>query len=129
MRVLLDTHIWLWRLLEPERLPADVARVLDDPECELCLSPISVWETLVLARKQRLELAPDADSWVRSALGASRPTTMPLTHAIAFDSEALSGFGSNDPADRFVVATARVEKLALATADQAMLEFAGVETI
>ena len=129
MRVLLDTHVWLWRLLEPDRLPSPVARTLDDTETEVCLSPISVWETLVLARKGRLQLSPNGDSWVRAALEASRPTMLPITHAIAIESEGLEGFSSSDPADRFLVATARVEKLALATADQAMIEFPGVDVV
>lgn len=129
MRVLLDTHVWLWRLLEPDRLPAAVAAVLDDQGTEICLSPISVWETLVLARRGRLEPSVDRDNWVRSALEASRPTMMPLTHAIAIESEQLEGFRSRDPADRFLVATARVEGLRLASADRAMLEYPGVETV
>ncbi len=129
MRVLLDTHVWLWRLLEPDRLPDAVARALDNTETEVCLSPISVWETLVLARKGRLELRPDGDSWVRAALQASRPTMMAITHAIAIESESLDGFASSDPADRFLVATARVEGLALATADRAMIEFPGVDVV
>ncbi len=129
MRVLLDTHVWLWRLLEPERLPEIIVRALDNSETEVCLSPISVWETLVLVRKGRLELSPNKDSWVRAALQASRPTMMPLTHEIAIESEMLEAFPSNDPADRFLVATARVEGLALATVDQAMIEFTGVDVV
>lgn len=54
---------------------------------------------------------------------------LPITHAIAIESEGLEGFSSSDPADRFLVATARVEKLALATADQAMIEFPGVDVV
>ncbi|MCH7665437.1 MAG: hypothetical protein IH936_05870 [Acidobacteria bacterium] len=77
----------------------------------------------------RLELSPDKDSWVRAALQASRPTMMPLTHKIAIESEMLEAFPSSDPADRFLVATARVEGLALATVDQAMIEFAGVDIV
>ena len=129
MRVLLDTHVWLWRLLEPDRLPEPIARALDNAQTEVCLSPISVWETLVLVRKGRLEVSPDRDSWLRAALEASRPTMMPLTHAIAIESERLEGFRSRDPADRFLVATARVEGLTLASADRAMIEFPGVEVV
>lgn len=129
MRILLDTHIWLWRLLEPERVPGNVAQVVDNPEAEIYLSPISVWETLVLARKGRLELKPGPRPWVQAALGSSRPTMVPLTHAIALESESLDNYDSGDPADRFLVATARVEGLSLATADRAMLEYEGVETV
>ena len=51
MRLLLDIHVWIWRLLEPERLSDNVSEQLTDPRNQLCLSPISVLETLVLARK------------------------------------------------------------------------------
>ena len=129
MRILLDTHIWIWRLLEPERLSPQLADLLADPDHELLLSPISVWETLVLARRGRLELHPDPGAWVRTALRRSATVQAPLDHEVALRSEDLPGFGSQDPADRFLVATALVQGLALATADRAMLEFEPVETI
>ena len=50
MKLLLDTQIWLWLALEPERLRPEVAERLSDPKNELWLSPISVWEVLLLAR-------------------------------------------------------------------------------
>ncbi len=58
MKYLLDTHIWLWSLLEPENLRGAVVQVLEDEENELFISPITVWETLVLAEKGCIELAP-----------------------------------------------------------------------
>ena len=61
LRLLLDTHIWLWSALEPGRLSERVSRALDDPKNELWLSPISVWETLVLARKARVALYPSRE--------------------------------------------------------------------
>lgn len=123
MRILLDTHIWLWRLLEPERLGRDLAELLAEPGHELYLSPISVWETLVLARKGRLALEPDPAAWVHAALRKSATTMAPFDHEVAMRSEDLAGFGSNDPADRFLVATALIHGLTLATADRAMHEF------
>jgi PIN domain nuclease of toxin-antitoxin system len=129
MKILLDTHIWIWRLLEPERLSARLANLLADPAHELLLSPISVWEALVLARRGRLELHPDPSAWVRTALRRSATVMAPFDHEVALRSEELLGFGSQDPADRFLVATAMVHGLALATADQAMLEFEPVKTV
>lgn len=129
MRFLLDTHIWLWRLLEPERVPSKVESVVADRESELFLSSISVWETLVLARKGRLSLVPSPREWVLDALRRSALTALPLTHGIALRSETLDGFGSGDPADRFIVATALEHELTLVTADEAMLAFAPVTTL
>ncbi|HET6569878.1 MAG TPA: type II toxin-antitoxin system VapC family toxin [Solirubrobacterales bacterium] len=123
MKLLLDTHAWLWRLLEPGRLSGAAERAVADRDSELFLSPVSVWETLLLARKGRLSLAPSPSEWVLEALRRSAPSSLPLSHGIAMRSEALDGFGSDDPADRFLVATALEHDLTLVTADSAMHEF------
>jgi len=59
MKLLLDTHIWLWYLLGDERLSLQLQTVISDPNTELWLSPISIWETLILAEKGRISLQPD----------------------------------------------------------------------
>jgi PIN domain nuclease of toxin-antitoxin system len=51
MKLLLDTHIWLWSVLEPERLSRRVSKEIQDMSNELWLSPISVWELIVLWQK------------------------------------------------------------------------------
>ncbi len=129
MRLLLDTHAWLWRLLAPEQLSADAERAIADRESEVHLSPVSTWETLVLARKGRLTLTPSPSEWVLDALRRSAPTAAPLTHSIALRSEALARFDSQDPADRFLVATALEHDLTLVTADAAMRGLASLKTI
>lgn len=129
MRFLLDTHAWLWRLLDPERISADAETAIADRSSELFLSPISTWETLVLARKGRLELDPSPGEWVLDALRRSAASAAPFNHGIAMRSEALDDFGSEDPADRFLVATALEHELTLITADEAMHEFAPVDTL
>lgn len=128
MRLLLDTHVWLWRLLDPDRVSPSLDALLRDPDTAIHLSPISVWETLVLARKGRLTLSPDPVAWIDKALQRTPTTMLPLTHAIAIRTEQLHGLGSNDPADRFLVATALEHDLTLATADTTLLAYAGVPT-
>jgi PIN domain nuclease of toxin-antitoxin system len=129
VKLLLDTHVWLWRTLEPERVSAPAEKAIADPDNELLLSPISTWETLVLARKGRIDLHPSPSEWVLDALRRSAPTAAPLSHGIALRSEALDGFASDDPADRFLVATALELDLHLVTADGAMHEFAPLATL
>jgi PIN domain nuclease of toxin-antitoxin system len=129
MRLLLDTHVWLWRFLEPERLSAAAERAVADRENAVYFSPISAWETLVLARKGRVSLWPSPTEWVLDALRRSAPMSLPLTHGIALRSEALDGFASPDPADRFLVATALDHELALVTADAAMRAYEPVQTV
>ena len=81
MKLLLDTHIWLWSLLEEHRLSARVLQELHSPNNEIWLSPINTWEALTLHQKKRLYLQDDLDVWVAEA---TRPFLQaPLTHQIA----------------------------------------------
>ena len=68
MILLLDTHIWLWNSLEPDRLSPRVAKELDNLENEIWLSPVSIWELRLLHNKGRLRLIPDAASWINDNL-------------------------------------------------------------
>jgi PIN domain nuclease of toxin-antitoxin system len=129
LKVLLDTHVWIWRHLEPERVSPEAERALASRDTELFLSPISTWETLLLARKGRIDLDPSPREWVFDALRRGALTALPLTHGIAMRSDALDGFGSADPADRFLVATALEHDLTLVTADTAMHAFDPVATL
>lgn len=88
-----------------------------------------MWETLILARRGRLVLEPEPPGWVRTALRRSATMLAPLDHEVAIRSEELPGFTSSDPADRFLVATALVHGLTLATVDRAMQAFEPVATI
>jgi PIN domain nuclease of toxin-antitoxin system len=68
LKLLLDTHIWLWSSLEPARLSQEIFKELENPQNELWISPISLWKTVVLAEKGRIILQPDPETWVRTAL-------------------------------------------------------------
>ena len=129
MKLLLDTHVWLWSLLDPKRVSKSAAKALASPDNALHLSPISVWETLVLTRRGRLALEPDPAEWVRQALRNSPVTMTPITHDVAIRSESLEGFASPDPADRVLVATAIEHDFVLVTADETMRRSDAVETL
>ena len=120
MKLLLDTHIWLWSALEPGRLSKRIRTALEDRGNELWLSPVSVWETLVLARKKRIVLEPTAEQWVRRALQDLPVRDAPMTHDVAIRSESLRT-SHKDPADRFIMATALAYDLTLVTADTRLL--------
>ncbi len=128
MKLLLDTHIWLWSALEPARLSARVRRTLDDPKNALWLSPISVWEALVLARKKRVILEPTPEKWVRRALAQLPLHEATMNQEIAIRSETIA-LGHDDPADRFLVATALVHDLRLVTADRRLIGSRQVPTL
>jgi PIN domain nuclease of toxin-antitoxin system len=120
MRLLLDTHIWLWSLCEPRLLSQRVARELVDSRNELWLSPLSIWEILTLARKGRVVLEGKPESWVREALRRAPLREASLNREVAIRSLSLH-LPHWDPADRFIAATAAVYDLTLVTADDRLL--------
>lgn len=120
MKLLLDTPIWIWSLVEPERLSRRVARELVAPANELWLSPISVWEAMLLAERGRIEVAGGARAWVEEMLRATPAREAPLTHDVALRSREVE-LSHPDPADRFLAATAQVHGLTLVTADARLL--------
>ena len=125
MRLLLDTHIWLWSLLEPERLSPEVRKAIVDADNELWLSPITVWEVLVLTQKGRLTLDRPAAEWIDLALAAAPAHEAQLTFQVALESQRVE-LPHRDPADRFLAATARVFDLTLVTADEQLLNLRDV---
>lgn len=129
MRFLLDTHILLWSLLEPEKLTEEVIQALSDPDNELWISPITVWEILVLAEKGRLTLdAPTPSAWVKEMLDAVPVKEAPLNSEIAIASRTV-GLPHQDPADRFIAATAIAHDLTLITADDRLLSSGELRTL
>ena len=128
MKFLLDTHIWLWSLLEPGRLTRRVARELTNPANELWLSPISVWELLVLVRKGTVVLKEDSDAWIRKAMQAAPLREATLTHEIALETREII-LSHRDPADYFLAATAKVFGLTLITADGNLIRSRAVRVL
>ena len=117
MKLLLDTHIWVWSVLDPGRLSARVARQLVNPENEIWLSAVSVWELRLLHDKGRLKLMPDAVSWIQDNLSRLNIREAPLTFEVALAISSLN-LPHNDPADGFIAATAKVFGLTMVTADE-----------
>ena len=125
MKLLLDTHIWVWSVLEPQRLSPRVARQLTNPENEIWLSAVSVWELRLLHDKGRVKLIPDAVTWINDNLSQLNIREAPLTFEVALAISSLD-LPHNDPADGFIAATAKVFGLTLVTADE---ELAGLKDI
>jgi len=125
LKLLLDTHIWLWSLREPQLLGKRVQRELLDRANEIWLSPISVWEALVLHRKGRITFYQNADDWLAGATANVREA--PLTYEIAVVAESLPLHG--DPADRFPAGPAKVLGLTLVTADRRLLGLGDIGTL
>ena len=128
MKLLLDTHIWIWTVLEPRRLSSRVAKELTNPENQLWISAISAWELMLLHRKKRIDLGEDAGSWVERARGLLQLNEAPLTIDVALEVASLN-LPHGDPADHFLVATAKVFGLTLVTADKRLIESSDVEVL
>jgi PIN domain nuclease of toxin-antitoxin system len=126
VKLLLDTHIWLWALLEPNRLGRRTAAALKDAATEKWLSPISIWEFMVLTDKGRVKLpALQPEDWVARALNEFPIREAPLTSEVVFAIRTLR-LPHRDPADAFLAATAKTFDLTLVTVDTRL---SGVEGI
>ena len=128
MKLLLDTHVWLWSLLEPQNLSQRVVRALESKHNELWLSPISVWELLMLVDRNRVALNMDVNEWVANAMNAVPLQEAPITHEVALETQRV-GLAHRDPADRFLAATATVFGLTLVTADKRMIGVKGLPSL
>lgn len=128
MKLLLDTHIWLWSVLDPNRLTRRVERALKDPANELWLSPVSIAELIVLLRKGRVKLPHDVSGWVTRTIEQLQISEAPLTIEVAIAISSLN-FRHGDLADQFLAATAKILDLTLVTADERLLGLPGIPVL
>jgi PIN domain nuclease of toxin-antitoxin system len=126
MKLLLDTHIWIWSMQGSDRLGKRAAEEIKNPGNERWLSPVSTWEALTLHAKQRISLPEDISAWVARATATFHEA--PLTHEIALAARRLP-WEHSDPADRFLAATAQVLNLTLVTADSNLLGLGDISTL
>lgn len=97
-----------------------VRTALEDPANETWLSPISVWELVILVEKKRISLNVSVDEWVTQAMAVAPFKEAPLTTEVAI-ATSKTRLSHRDPADAFLVATAKVFDLTLVTADARLL--------
>ena len=119
---LLDTHVWLWWLLGSPRLPAKERTALDrlGSRGRVRLAAVSLWEAQMLHAKGRLTLDRAFDVWIREAAAVGVVEVVPLDVEVVIALADLPMTFHGDPADRLIVATARVHRLPLATHDRAV---------
>jgi PIN domain nuclease of toxin-antitoxin system len=116
LKLLLDTHIWLWSLAEPGKLSKSA---LSRVENELWVSSISVWELLILAERGGVKLDDEPRRWVVEALDRTPAQEAVLTFEVAVRSREIM-LAHPDPADRVLVAAALIYDLTLVAADDAL---------
>lgn len=119
MRVLLDTHVWLWWLTGSANLPVALRGALDAAaeRGQLAIAAISLWEAQMLHTKNRLELPVEFPEWLRRAAAPEVITVMPLDVQAVTALDRLPGRFHGDPADRLIAATALAHGLPLLTFD------------
>jgi PIN domain nuclease of toxin-antitoxin system len=125
--VLLDTHIWVWYVEhESRRFSKRITPLVERAvqRGDVIISAISVWEIAQLEALRRLELSMDVRTWVGRALAFPGVRLKGLSPSIAIESTRLPGAPPGDPADRILIATARLIGAALVTRDDAVLAYA-----
>ena len=130
--ILLDTHVWVRWVNEDGGLASShlaAIKAASAASDEIGVSVISCWEVAMLASLGRLVLTISIDEWIREALARPNVVVQPLTPSICIDSTMLPGDFHRDPADRFLVATARAFSCPLLTADEKILKYSHVRSI
>ncbi|HZP17626.1 MAG TPA: type II toxin-antitoxin system VapC family toxin [Terriglobales bacterium] len=129
MDLLLDTHIWLWSVGDQKRLTSRVARELATPSNQLWLSPISIWELQLLHGRKRVDLGEMAlEEWIHKTTEKLQFNEATVTIEVAMELSRVS-LPHDDPADRFLVASAKVYGLTLVTADECIINSAGISIL
>jgi PIN domain nuclease of toxin-antitoxin system len=125
--LIFDTHVWIWlingdkKITESGLLPA-INRAVRDQGIKI--PAICAWEVSMLAAKGRITLIGNTLDWIKSALSAPGIDLYPLTPEVAYESSNLPGDFHGDPADRIIVANARIVQGTLLTFDQKILDYA-----
>ena len=124
--LLLDTHVWLWLVLGTGKLSSAARSTIVDAASagDLRIAAITVWEIALLASRHRITLGRPILQWIEQAVYASLVTVEPLTPEIAVESCDLPDRFHQDPADRMIVATARVTGAVVMTQDRRILDYA-----
>ena len=125
MKLLLDTHVLLWALLEPEKLSPELRQALEDSDTTLLVSAATAWEIATKWRLGKLRHAQAVVEHYAMALHRLAAVELPITGSVARQA-GLWEVTHRDPFDRLLAAQAKAENLVLATNDPAFAQFKGV---
>ncbi len=128
--ILIDTHIWLWWTLEPNKLSLAQRASLSENEADIIgVSAISCWEVAKLAQLGKIQLNHSTSDWISTALQYPGVQLLPLTPAIAISSTQLPDGLRSDPADEILVATALTYDCLFVTSDRKLRDYKHVKTV
>jgi PIN domain nuclease of toxin-antitoxin system len=119
MKILLDTHIFLWYITKNKSLPSTLIPVIRDPENDVYLSSVSVWEVIVKYQLGKLPLPQAPATFIPEQRRYHQISSLPLDEASVSNLENLSA-RHKDPFDRMLICQAIQHQLSLVTTDQAL---------
>ena len=125
MKLLLDTHVLLWALLEPQKLSPELRIALEDSDNTLVVSAATAWEIATKWRLGKLRHAQAVVEQYAMALHRLAAVELPISGAVARQA-GLWEVPHRDPFDRLLAAQAKADNLVLASTDSAFAQFEGV---
>jgi PIN domain nuclease of toxin-antitoxin system len=128
--ILLDTHVWWWALNEPKKLSNKALNVIrKNPPSQRAIASISMWEFAMMVSTGKVEIRIPPDQWLEQAVNKTGIEVLDLSPKVASESCNLPGEFHKDPADRIIVATARINNLTLITKDKKIINYPYVKTV
>jgi len=129
--IVLDTHVWVLFVSNPELLSKRAKKSLDTAmeEKGILISSISAWEVALLVAKKRLKLTIDVIDWIAKSEVLPFIKFIPVDNSVSIKSVNLPQPLHNDPADRIIIATAISMGAPLVTKDEKILKYPHVQTI
>lgn len=128
MRLLFDTHCFLWWIAQPERLPSAVIEALRSTQSELYLSAASAWEVRIKTQLGRLKLSEPWERVVTREVSQNGLRLLPIT-VMHTDHLIMLEPLHRDPFDRLLMAQSKAEKMHLVSGDSWIHEYAGIDIL
>jgi PIN domain nuclease of toxin-antitoxin system len=123
MNFLLDTCVVIWSADPENRLSASLRKILEDPDNAFYVSAATAGELACAQDRGRIELPVHWKTWFRQSVELNGWRVLPITLDVMEEAWSLPGSFHPDPSDRILVATARIERLTLLTADAKILAY------
>jgi PIN domain nuclease of toxin-antitoxin system len=127
LRVLLDTHIFLWWIADDSRLITEVREIIADGGNDLFLSVASCWEIAIKAQLGRIDLPEKPDKFIAEQLSLNAIMSLPIHANHALNVLNLP-FIHRDPFDRIIISQAKTENLPVVTSDPVFKQY-GIQTL